>query len=208
MKLRHMRRSSGTGKRSFNIQQSVLNDWNGARGLSQNSRSVCQGLKQVWWSCRLLRAMRRQLQESGTQPITVAQANPERSNGRIHNTRKLLTAAALIMSFLLLASSIVTTMLIPAEEFRPETDLQEAGAANGRALAYLAHHYLGDVFGTVYDLSTISILWFAGSSALGGFAQHRSALFAALRNGAGMGSSDTSARCCIHSHLFFGDNAV
>jgi len=89
-------------------------------------------------------------------------------SGRIDNTRKLLTVAALIMSFLLFASSIVTTMLIPPEEFRPETDLQEAGAASGRALAYLAHHYLGDVFGTVYDLSTISILWFAGSSALAG----------------------------------------
>jgi hypothetical protein len=88
--------------------------------------------------------------------------------GRIHNTRKLLTVAALIMSFLLLASSIVTTMLIPAEEFRPETPTQEAGSANGRALAYLAHYFLGDVFGTIYDLSTISILWFAGSSALAG----------------------------------------
>jgi hypothetical protein len=88
--------------------------------------------------------------------------------GRIHNTRKLLTAAALIMSLLLLGSSIVTSMLIPAEEFRPETATQEAGDANGRALAYLAHYYLGDVFGTVYDLSTISILWFAGSSALAG----------------------------------------
>ena len=72
------------------------------------------------------------------------------------------------MSFLLLASSIVTSMLIPAAEFRPETDTQEAGSANGRALAYLAHTYLGDVFGTAYDLSTISILWFAGSSALAG----------------------------------------
>jgi len=88
--------------------------------------------------------------------------------GRIHNTRKLLTVAALIMSFLLFASSIVTTMLIPAEEFRAETATQEAGSANGRALAYLAHYYLGDVFGTFYDLSTISILWFAGSSALAG----------------------------------------
>jgi len=88
--------------------------------------------------------------------------------GRIHNTRKLLTSAALIMSFLLFASSIVTTMLIPAQEFLPETATQEAGSANGRALAYLAHHYLGDVFGTIYDLSTISILWFAGSSALAG----------------------------------------
>ena len=89
-------------------------------------------------------------------------------SGRIYNTRKLLTTAALIMSFLLFASSIVTTMLIPAEEFRPETPTQEAGSANGRALAYLAHQYLGDVFGSVYDLSTISILWFAGSSALAG----------------------------------------
>lgn len=88
--------------------------------------------------------------------------------GRIHNTRKLLTAAALIMSFLLFSSSIVTTMLIPAEEFRAETATHEAGSANGRALAYLAHLYLGEVFGTIYDLSTISILWFAGSSALAG----------------------------------------
>jgi len=94
--------------------------------------------------------------------------SPTQLSGRIYNTRKLLTAAALIMSFLLFASSIVTTLLIPAEEFRPETDTQEAGAASGRALAYLAHYYLGDVFGTVYDLSTISILWFAGSSALAG----------------------------------------
>ena len=88
--------------------------------------------------------------------------------GRIHNARKLLTAAALIMSFFLLASSIVTTMLIPAEAFQPETATQEAGSANGRALAYVAHTYLGQVFGTAYDISTISILWFAGSSALAG----------------------------------------
>jgi hypothetical protein len=88
--------------------------------------------------------------------------------GRIRNTKKLLTVAAIIMSFLLLASSFATTLLIPPHEFRPETDALEAGKANGRALAYLAHFYLGDVFGTAYDLSTISILWFAGSSALAG----------------------------------------
>ena len=92
----------------------------------------------------------------------------DRLSDRIDNTRKLLTYAALIMSFLLLASSIVTTMLIPPEEFRPETLTQEAGSANGRALAYVAHHYLGYIFGTAYDISTISILWFAGSSALAG----------------------------------------
>jgi hypothetical protein len=100
--------------------------------------------------------------------LTRSGESPTHLAGRIHATRKLLTAAALIMSFMLFASSIVTTMLIPPEEFRPETPTQEAGTANGRALAYLAHYYLGDVFGTIYDLSTISILWFAGSSALAG----------------------------------------
>jgi hypothetical protein len=98
-------------------------------------------------------------------PLPSAQALLQ---GRIINTRKLLKTAALIMCVLLVSSSIVTTLLIPPEEFRPETETQEAGLANGRALAYLAHHYLGSVFGTIYDLSTISILWFAGSSALAG----------------------------------------
>jgi hypothetical protein len=100
--------------------------------------------------------------------LTRGPESPVELAGRIHNTRKLLTGAALIMSFLLFASSIVTTMLIPAEAFTPETATHEAGPANGRALAYLAHLYLGGVFGTIYDLSTISILWFAGSSALAG----------------------------------------
>lgn len=82
--------------------------------------------------------------------------------GRIRNTHKLLMTAAVIMSFFLLTSSLVTTLLIPAAEFQP------GGQANGRALAYLAHEHLGNGFGTVYDLSTISILWFAGASAMAG----------------------------------------
>jgi hypothetical protein len=87
---------------------------------------------------------------------------PEAPLGRIKNARKLLATAAIIMSFFLVASSIVTTMLIPAPLF------QEGGQANGRALAYLAHTYLGDIFGSVYDFSTILILWFAGASAIAG----------------------------------------
>jgi hypothetical protein len=88
--------------------------------------------------------------------------DPERPLGRIRNARKLLTTAALIMSVLLLTSSLVTTLLIPPEQFQP------GGAANGRALAYLAHERLGDLFGTVYDAATIGILWFAGASAMAG----------------------------------------
>lgn len=84
---------------------------------------------------------------------------------RIRNTRKLLAAAALIMSGMLVFSSFVTTLLIPPEAYRI------GGPASGRAIAYLAHLLLGDVFGTVYDLSSILILWFAGASAMAGLLQ-------------------------------------
>jgi amino acid transporter len=88
--------------------------------------------------------------------------NRERLAVRIANTRRLLTAAAAIMSVYLLATTLVTTLLIPSAEF------EEGGQASGRALAYLAHEYLGDGFGTVYDISSILILWFAGASAMAG----------------------------------------
>jgi hypothetical protein len=88
--------------------------------------------------------------------------DPAHPAGRIRNGKKLLTTAALIMSVMLVGSSVVTTTLIPAQAF------QEGGEANGRALAYLAHEHLGNVFGTLYDLSTVAILWFAGASAMVG----------------------------------------
>lgn len=82
--------------------------------------------------------------------------------GRIRNGKKLLAGAAIIMSFMLVGSSIVTTMLIPPEQFK------EGGQAYGRALSYLTHSFFGPGIGTVYDFSTVAILWFAGASAMAG----------------------------------------
>ena len=92
-------------------------------------------------------------QETKVQPLL---------RGRFENTKKLLRTAALIMSVMLISSSFATAILIPPAAFL------EGGEANGRAIAYLAHHFFGEIFGTVYDLSTVFILWFAGASAMAG----------------------------------------
>jgi hypothetical protein len=102
--------------------------------------------------------------------------DPQQPRGRSRNTRKLLLTAALIMSVFLLGSSLVTSTLI-----HPQVMAQRGGAKD-RALAYLAHGeklthgsyatemnpLFGEVFGTIYDISTIAILWFAGASAMAG----------------------------------------
>jgi hypothetical protein len=105
----------------------------------------------------------------------------------------MLITAAMIMSVFLIASSFTTSVLIPKEEFCPAIDcginndghpprefcacsqeqiagkvIKDGGKANGRALAFIAHSLWGEVFGTIYDLSTILILWFAGASAMAG----------------------------------------
>jgi len=103
------------------------------------------------------------------------EADPHDEQARIANTRRMMLVAALIMSFFLIGSSLATgtNTLIPAEELRLEP---VKGKAMDRALAYLAHGesphpicpLFGNVFGTLYDVSTILILWFAGASAMGG----------------------------------------
>jgi hypothetical protein len=99
-----------------------------------------------------------------------ADDNPQHPLGRIQKTRRLLLTAALIMSVLLLASSLVTATLINPQE------LGDDGLARDRALAFLAHGQgaesispiFGETFGTIYDLSTVVILSFAGASAMAG----------------------------------------
>src|SRR5262245_24799671 len=90
---------------------------------------------------------------------------------RVRNTRKVLIAAALIMSVFLLGSVLVTALLIPPDAMR------EGGSAAFRALAYLAHGgeltlnaelnpLFGVLFGTVYDVTTILMLVLAGTSVM------------------------------------------
>jgi hypothetical protein len=104
--------------------------------------------------------------ETGVAVMPLVRGDPADTHdnpaGRIRNTKKLLTTAALIMSVFLMASSVMSVLLIPAAAFQP------GGPADGRALAYLAHEFLGSGFGTAFDLVTVAILWFAGASALAG----------------------------------------
>ncbi|HVL15507.1 MAG TPA: amino acid transporter, partial [Gemmata sp.] len=124
-----------------------------------------------------------------------ADDDPKHPKGRIANTRKLLLAAAVVMSFYLLCSSVVVSTLIEPDQITPVSKSGELPRdasgnpiehvekwpkkpAGGRALAYIAHAegpevknispLFGATFGTIYDVSTIVILWFAGASAMVG----------------------------------------
>jgi hypothetical protein len=112
--------------------------------------------------------------ETGVAVMPMVRGNddddPRAPAGRIRNTRKLLLAAAAIMSGFLLSSALVTSTLIPPQA------LSVGGEASNRALAYLAHAegpakinpLFGQSFGTAYDVATVAILWFAGASAMSG----------------------------------------
>jgi hypothetical protein len=124
-----------------------------------------------------------------------ADDRPDNPAGRIAGTRKLLVTAAVVMSAMLLGSSLVVSTLVEPDEITPvsaagELPVDDAGKpihhvedwpkkpAAGRALAFIAHAegrntrdvcpLFGATFGTVYDISTIVILWFAGASAMAG----------------------------------------
>jgi hypothetical protein len=106
-------------------------------------------------------------------PLVQGREDPAgQPRSRIRDTRKLLVAAALIMSVYLLGATFVTTTLLSPQA------LTTTGQGSDRALAYLAHGGLlqdggsadqlnalfGGYFGTVYDLVTILILCLAGAS--------------------------------------------
>ena len=90
--------------------------------------------------------------------------------------RKLIVVAAMIMGVYLVSTVLVTTLFVPAEELSP------GGAAEHRALAYLAHGGrmttyatsaslnldFGEQFGDLFDLSAVAILCMAGASAMVG----------------------------------------
>ena len=100
--------------------------------------------------------------------------DPRRPRGRIRNTRKLIFTAALIMAVYVLGAVLTTTLLVPGCAIGP------GGAAQHRALAYLAHGELlsdgrtasalnpwfGPGFGSVYDASTVIVLCLAGASGI------------------------------------------
>lgn len=123
-------------------------------------------------------------------PQVKGKADEQPPTTRIWNTRKVLIAAALIMSAYLIGSVLVTTLLIPPHEFaRKGLDgpIARDGYANDRALSYLAHGgklaYIaqdgkvvavdgallpicGIAFGTIYDAITVLILCLAGTSVM------------------------------------------
>lgn len=90
----------------------------------------------------------------------------------VRNARKLMLVAASIMAVYLIGAVFATTLLVPGEALLP------SGAAEHRALAYLAHGspvngdssgfavspLFGDRFGDLFDIASAVILCLAGAS--------------------------------------------
>lgn len=151
----------GTGIYEIVLHPSVLSDWQSALWVTTTTSGVEPRSVLMVIGLSLLVFPKLALGLSGFETGVAVMPLIENPN-RIEKTRKMLRTAALLMCFFLICSSFITALLIPAAEF------QEGGKAQGRALAFIAHQYLGDAFGTAYDISTILILWFAGASAMAG----------------------------------------
>ena len=104
----------------------------------------------------------------------VNEGNDDRKGIRrkVRNTRKLMVVAASVMAIYLLGTVGITTLLVPRDGTAPE------GRAEHRALAYIAHGsplsngasgrelspLFGDLFGDIFDLSSVLILCLAGAT--------------------------------------------
>ncbi len=113
---------------------------------------------------------------------------------RVHNTRKLLRTAALIMSVMLIGSSIVTTLLIPPEAFAEGGEACGPGAClSGSSLSRRdvrhdlrhQHHRHSLVRRSVCD---------------GWTAQSGPAVPPSIRHGAGVDARHPAARDAVHGH--------
>ncbi len=146
----------------------------GAIKLSQGDlgiESSLSGKPLVWYSALFLSALlfpKLALGlsgfETGVAVMPLIKGDPtdteEAPAGRFRGTQRLLLTSALIMSVMLIGSSIMVATLIPIHE------LQQGGHAQNRALAWVAHGsddrpllpFFGPTFGTLYDISTITIL--------------------------------------------------
>ncbi len=153
----------GRGAMEILQHPDLLSRWNGALALKGDWTMILLGAGLVFPQLALgLSGF-----ETGVTVMPLVKGDPPDASGaypagRIRATRKLLTAAALIMSVMLIATSFITSVLLTEAEYK------EGGPAAGRALAYLAHKMMGHGVGTVYDFSTILMLWFAGASAMAG----------------------------------------
>jgi hypothetical protein len=104
--------------------------------------------------------------------ILMPQVRGKDAGRRVLNTRIVLLLAAVIMSVFLLGATLVTALFVPPEQMR------SGGEAANRALAYLAHGqplndsettilpFAGPWFGSLYDIVTILMLAFAGTSVM------------------------------------------
>ena len=123
--------------------------------------------------------------------------------GRIRNTKKLLTLAALMMSVMLVGSSIVTTTLIPPGRLRGR-----AARPDGRALAFVAHEHLGNIVRHALRPQHGHDPLVCRRVGDGRAAEPRAEVPAALRHGAGMGAGEPAAGVHLHRHHVPGHDSL